>query len=210
MTPKRKQSSPEAQRERILSALARIAAEKGYAAATIYDIASEAGVSKRTFYRHFKDKEACYRGVVDSFREEAEAAIGEAFSAGKEWSEGLRDAVAALLEMMAERPDFAKMAFLEGVAAGISAGERSAGEEVLASLLQRGKEAAPGRPAVPAAAGRAALGGAQALVVDQMIAERTERMDELLPEMVYIVLLPYLGQEEAVRQSRLAEKSRAA
>jgi AcrR family transcriptional regulator len=56
-------------RLRLVSALATAATEKGYAATTIADIVRHARVSKRTFYEHFTDKEACllagYQHVSD-------------------------------------------------------------------------------------------------------------------------------------------------
>ena len=42
------------QRTRLLEAVGRAVAEKGYAAATIDDIVRGAGVSKKTFYEHFR------------------------------------------------------------------------------------------------------------------------------------------------------------
>jgi AcrR family transcriptional regulator len=50
----------DAVRERLMSGLSAVVADKGYAAATIADIVREARVSKRTFYEHFADKEACF------------------------------------------------------------------------------------------------------------------------------------------------------
>lgn len=48
------------QRSRLIEATARAVAEKGYAAATVADIISGAGVSRTTFYQLFKDKEECF------------------------------------------------------------------------------------------------------------------------------------------------------
>jgi len=44
------------QRTRLLEAVGRAVADKGYAAATIDDVVRDAGVSKKTFYEHFSDK----------------------------------------------------------------------------------------------------------------------------------------------------------
>jgi AcrR family transcriptional regulator len=47
-------------RARLTEGLAAAIAEKGYAAVTIADVVRGARVSKRTFYEHFADKEACF------------------------------------------------------------------------------------------------------------------------------------------------------
>ena len=60
--------------------------------------------------------------------------------------------------------------------------------------------------AIPSSAGRGALAAAEQLIVGQILAGNTERLPELLPDIVYIVTIPYLGQDEALRQSREAEK----
>jgi len=48
---------PEDSRERLVNAAMSLFGEHGYAATTVDDIAERAGVSARTFFRHFPDKE---------------------------------------------------------------------------------------------------------------------------------------------------------
>jgi AcrR family transcriptional regulator len=47
-------------RGRMLEAIGQAVATKGYANTTVADVVSRAGVSRKTFYEHFKDKEACF------------------------------------------------------------------------------------------------------------------------------------------------------
>ena len=48
------------QRERLLEAMVRVAAAKGYEATTVTDVIEVAGVSRATFYEMFDDKAACF------------------------------------------------------------------------------------------------------------------------------------------------------
>jgi hypothetical protein len=48
-----------------------------------------------------------------------------------------------------------------------------------------------------------AFGRAQVLIFNQIAAGRTEELSELLPEIVYIALLPLTGHEEAAKQAQL-------
>ena len=83
----------------------------------------------------------------------------------------------------------------------------ASGKRVLQALLDRGRDDPMEDPGIPASAGRAALAAAEALIVGQILAGNTKRLPELLPDIVYIVTVPYLGQDEALRQSREAEKA---
>ena len=47
------------QRQRLLAATASLIAERGYCALHVADITERAGVSRRTFYRLYKDKRDC-------------------------------------------------------------------------------------------------------------------------------------------------------
>ena len=58
------------QRTRLLEAVGRTVAEKGYAAATIDDIVRGAGVSKKTFYEHFQDKLDCFLAAYETASDE--------------------------------------------------------------------------------------------------------------------------------------------
>src|SRR5215208_4754465 len=63
------------QRGRMLEAMAQVVADKGYGAATVADVIERAGVSRKTFYEHFKDKEACFLAAFDTAVEIVLAAV---------------------------------------------------------------------------------------------------------------------------------------
>jgi AcrR family transcriptional regulator len=196
------------QRERILTAMAEACASKGYGATTIADICEPAGVSRATFYELFKDKEDCLQASMELSLADTMGRIVEVYSPDKPWATMVRDAAATFLELLATRPDFARMALIEAPAAGGRAFEMYAsGKRVLQALLDRGRNDPIEEQAIPTSAGRGALAAAESLIVGQILAGNTERLPELLPDIVYIVTIPYLGQDEALRQSREAEKS---
>lgn len=55
---------PPSKRDAILKAATRVFLESGYGAASMDEIAREAGVSKQTVYRHFGDKEALFGATI--------------------------------------------------------------------------------------------------------------------------------------------------
>lgn len=195
------------QRERILVSISRSCARKGYGATTIADIVEPAGVSRATFYELFKDKEDCFHAAMEVSLADAMGRIAEAYSPDKPWATMVRDAAAAFLDLLASKPDFARMALVEAPAAGERAFELYAsGKRVLQALLDLARGDPVEEQAIPSSAGRAALSAAESLIVGQILAGNAQRLPGLLPDVVYIVTVPYLGQEEALRQSREAEK----
>ena len=196
------------QRERILMAMAKACAVKGFGATTIADICEPAGVSRATFYELFKDKEDCLQASMELSLADAMGRIVEVYSPDKPWATMVRDAAAAFLDLLASDPDFARMALIEAPAVGGRSFEMYAsGKRVLQTLLDRGRNDPIEEQAIPSSASRGALAAAESLIVGQILAGNTERLPELLPDIVYIVTIPYLGQDEALRQSREAEKS---
>jgi AcrR family transcriptional regulator len=195
------------QRERILVAMAEGCAAKGYNATTIADICEPAGVSRATFYELFKDKQDCFGAAMEVALADAMSRILSAYSPDKPWATTVRDAAAEFLDLLASRPAFARMALVEAPATGERAFELYAsGKRVLQSLLDRGRDDPVEEEAIPSSAGRAALSGAESLIVGQILAGNAARLRELLPDVVYITTVSYLGQEEALRQSREAEQ----
>jgi AcrR family transcriptional regulator len=194
------------QRERILVAMAESCARKGLGATTISDIVGPAGVSRATFYELFEDKGDCFQAAMELSLADAMERVVGAFSPDKPWAVLVRDSAAAFLDLLASRPAFARMALVEAPASGRRAFEMyAAGKRVLLNLLDRGREEAVEEVAIPDSAGRAALAGAESLIVGQILAGNAERLRELLPDVVYIAIVPYLGLEEALRHSREAE-----
>jgi AcrR family transcriptional regulator len=97
-------------------------AEKGYGPATIGDITARAGVSKKTFYGHFADKLACFLAAHDvgcqAMLDAVTNASRDALRAGADPIEQLRRANRGYLSFLMDEEPYARMFFLETLAAG--------------------------------------------------------------------------------------------
>jgi AcrR family transcriptional regulator len=108
------------QRSRILDAIARVVADRGYEAATVADVVRAAGVSRTTFYEQFASKEACfleaYRHGVDAVDDRIRAAVHAAGPGG--WRAQLRAGIRGYLDALAADPALARTSLHEVHLAG--------------------------------------------------------------------------------------------
>jgi AcrR family transcriptional regulator len=72
-----KAASFEAQRGAIRDAAARLFADRGYAAASIAEIAAACGVSKALLYHYYRDKEHLLHDIAESYVERLQAIVEE-------------------------------------------------------------------------------------------------------------------------------------
>src|SRR5215212_8952564 len=112
------------QRTRLLEAVGRAVAERGYAAATIDDVVRRAGVSKKTLYDHFADKEDCFLAAYETASEELFERVREAHAGHDDWVERTRAGILAYLRWLAADPALARVYLVEVAAAGPQALER--------------------------------------------------------------------------------------
>src|SRR5215467_2697762 len=101
------------QRSRILSAVTEVVAEEGYQAARVTDVIARAGVSRKTFYEHFSDKEECFLAAYDTNLADLMGATSAGFDRSDDWPERVRSGLTAFLEGLASRPAAARMCMVE-------------------------------------------------------------------------------------------------
>ncbi len=106
------------QRAKLLDAMVRTVAEKGYEAATVADAVRLARISRGTFYELFESKEACLAAAYEAGTEVLEARVADAARGAKGWVDELRRGIRAYLETLDGEPAFARVYLLEWPAVG--------------------------------------------------------------------------------------------
>jgi AcrR family transcriptional regulator len=186
------------QRRRIVAAMVAGCAEKSYTATTIGDVVAAARISRTTFYREFDDKRACFDAALEHCIEEVWAAAAGACSPQEPPPQAVRNATAAVLDLLAERPELAHLMVGEAVAVEPAVVERYRDLVVPAvSGLWDGGEDGPTRLDPWLAFGRAQL-----LILARVTAGEGERLPELLPEIVYLAVAPFAGHDAAIEEAR--------
>ena len=101
------------QRARLLEAMVRAVAEKGYDAATVADAVRLAKVSRGTFYELFSSKEACLLAAYQAGYEVLEERIDASIRDAGDWRAELRLGIRAYLRALSEDPLFARVYLIE-------------------------------------------------------------------------------------------------
>ncbi len=193
------------QRERLLAAVVRVTASKGYEATTVGDILEEAGVGRETFYELFDDKRSCMLAAHAILVDDLEAKVRTAYTASGPWVDRVRDGLAAALDWFSRDAAVSKFTLIELAAVGPTARTRfQADFSRFIELMNEGLADGAAHPDLPQATSLA-IGATLARVYGEVVLERSADLPKLLPELVYEVLMPFLGEEVA-----RAEQERAA
>jgi len=200
------------QRARLLRAVGEVCAARGWVEATVAEIVRAAGVSPRTFYRHFASKEQCFVAAYQQAVEEIEATVLAAARAQARGEQGDR-AVArrrggsgdwrvrvgvglrALLEELRAHPALARMLFVDALFVG---GEALAcRERTLARLRAR----LPTPAGAPPEVAEAALGGVVETIYHVVLEGGAHELPGMWEELLYCLLVPLLGHERTLAAS---------
>jgi AcrR family transcriptional regulator len=180
----------------VLEAMLLTAGEKGYAKATVQEIADRAGIAQDRFHRRFGSKGTCFARAYEQAAERLAGEMGEACREAAGWREGFQAALAELLRFVAEQPLTAKALLIEVRAARGAAWEKH--QEIverLVAALETAREEPGGRPgASPMTAGFVAGAIEESLSIE-VAAGRAAGVELLLPDLTHLAFLQLFGEE---------------
>ena len=193
------------QRERLLAAVVRVAADKGYEATSVADILEEAGVGRESFYELFNDKRDCILAAHAVLVDHLEATVRAVYEEPGPWAGRVRKSLAAMLEWFAADPAAAKVTIVELAAVGAVSRKRFQEDfQRFTRLLEDGRDdRGPGRPQ----ASELAIGAGIAKIYEEVVCGRTTELPSLLPELTYELLVPFVGEEAARKEQRRAAET---
>jgi AcrR family transcriptional regulator len=204
------------QRGRVLEAMVKAVAEKGYPATVIADVVARAGVSRRTFYEQFRDKEECFLAAFETGLRFLFSRVQQE-SAGLEpgdWQGRLRVLLETYLATLASEPEFAKVVHVDALAAGERA--RARWSELLQrlvafyrSLHEIAREQDPDIPEISDEALLVLLGGILEVVREYVRTGRVERLPELAPQLTTLAVAIVSGAGQGQRVAGRAPRARS-
>ena len=175
-----------------------VSGERGYEHISVQDVIERASASRATFYKNFEDKEDCF---AQAYQGGAEWLYRRMIGIAKRqptWREGLRAALAELLEFCANQPQVARALLVEPHAAG---GAALAEHDLLMERLSRAIDGArreiPSRQAPPPVTATFMVGAIETLVRTKLMSDEPETAPEMLPGLLHFVVMQFYGEDAA-------------
>lgn len=194
------------QRERIIDGVLHATSSTGYGALRVEDVIAYAGVSRRTFYDHFANKEEAFLEAYDAVIDQLEGAVAAAYASGSSWPAKVRRALGAFLNLMAAEPVLAHVCVVDVLAAGPRALERrEAALRRFEQFLRPPDDVAPESPLLV----EAVVGGLYEVAYARVVDGRGAELPELMPSLLYSLLLPFAGEQVATAEYRRATATAA-
>ncbi len=194
----------ESRRQLILEAMVRVVGRKGYKLTSVADVIEEAGTTRTTFYKHFDDKHECFLAAYDQVVERVLGEVVANCDGEQSWLERMRTGLETIVDLFALDPELARTAIVEVAAAGADARQRHWNAIVrFTEFLEDGRDLAGGRE-LPDNIALMAAGAVSGLIFDELLTGRAERLPELLPELLFAMLVPYIGPSAAAEEMRRA------
>jgi AcrR family transcriptional regulator len=189
------------QRGRLICAAADSVAAKGYASTRVADIIALAGLSRKTFYEHFDDKEACYLASYDAGAEAIFDAMVDAVGELEGWREILDAVLSTWLEFLEADLAFTRAYMIEFWAAGDAARERWKGRRdrtagLLKLLHERARDEDPAIVPVSDTLIAAVVGGINRVVISHVLTGSSEPLTDLKPELLRFVEMTLATHEQ--------------
>lgn len=195
------------QRERILNAVANVASVAGYSAMSVEDIIATAGVSRRTFYDHFKSKDDAFLAEYDIIASKLFESVTAAYDPEASLADRAQTCLEAVVDYFVSEPAYADMCIVEVLAAGPVAIERRDNSvQALSALIDQAVLELPKRGRPPALTSQAVVGGIYEVIYSRVLRGKLEELPELVPDLLYTLLLPYLGTEVAAAAQKKARR----
>ncbi len=179
-------------RRRLLEAMAQCVAHKGFADTTIADIVTAAHVSRRTFYEHFRSREACLIALYEAASAHALRELSAAIDPARDWRAQIDEALRRYLAVLAAQPALLRTLFVavfvlgdEGLAA-----RRRVNDHLVQFIIDTARSGAPaGGATTPSREMATALvGGINELILQAIEDRRVDRLADLVPAAAQLVM----------------------
>lgn len=128
--------------------MAAVIADQGFRESTVADVVRIARTSRRTFYEHFEDRDACFLALFDATNDALMLSIAQAISPELTPEEQIDGALDAYIEAVADHPALYRSFVRELPGLGLAGAERQMAvierfADLLVELVDSGRRAQP-------------------------------------------------------------------
>jgi AcrR family transcriptional regulator len=191
----------ELQRTRLLDAAFAVISEQGYRRLTVRRVCGRAGVSNKTFYDLFSDREDCFLAAFEQAIEEITAAVAPAYEREREWTARIRAGLGALLACLDGERGLRQIVFVEALGAGPRVLQRRAQVlQYLGGVIDRGRGGVRAGRELPPLTAEGLVGAGFGVIYGRLIEQPTAPLAGLLGPLMATIVLPYRGHAAAARE----------
>lgn len=190
-------------RMRLEEAMLDLVSSQGYEATSVKELLARAGATQGEFEREFSSKEECALAVFDHFMADCVGQVRNAYERVSKWPDSLRAAAYALARWLDEHRREARFGGLEILwVSELSQAQRELAFREFTRMADGGRPYAQNPDSVSTATAESVVGS-----VAEMLARRARKKGisayDFVPRLMYLAVLPYLGEEAAVRELTL-------
>lgn len=173
-----------------------VVGSEGYKKASVRMVLDRTVLYRQSFYDNFANKRDCYLAAFDAGLARVEALAVDAAASEAGWRGRLRAGLGAVLDFLDSETDAGRALIVEAHAAGPEVVEKHAQamkriEDFIGQAsLETGKE-------LPSIVPTGVAGGFHTFVIGRLSAGAHEGFRGLLPELMYLAVLPYFGHDAA-------------
>jgi AcrR family transcriptional regulator len=198
----------ESRRDLILAAMIRVVGSKGYKETSVADVIEETPTSRTTFYKYFDDKHDCFLAAYDMLVEQVFAEVVANCDGSQPWLERVETGLSTIVELFALDPKLARTAVVEVAAAGADARQRHWNAvSRFTAYLEDGRELSDGLE-LPENISLMSAGAVSGLIFDELLAGRAAQLQAMLPDLLFAMLVPYIGPRAAAEEMRRVAAAR--
>jgi AcrR family transcriptional regulator len=199
------------QRARMIAAMVDVVAERGAANVAVAHVVARSGVSRRTFYELFEDREDCLLAALDDAVARASECVVPAYASGDGWAGRLRLALVALLSFLDRERCVGYLLVVESLGAGAQALERRQRVlDRLTAVIDEGREQMKRGDGPPPLTAEGIVGAVLSVVHARMLGRDQGPLIDLAGPLMAMIVLPYLGARAASSEvSKPSPKSAA-
>ena len=181
----------------------RVVGAKGYKETSVADVIEEAETSRTTFYKYFEDKHDCFLAAYEMLVEQVFGEVVANCDGEATWMARMTGGLTTIVDRFARRPG-----------AGPDRGGRGRRrrrrrapaalrrDRPLHRVPRRRPRARAGGKELPENISLMSAGAVSGLIFDELLAGRADRLPERLPDLLFAMLVPYVGPQAAAAEMR--------
>ncbi|HEV2858032.1 MAG TPA: TetR/AcrR family transcriptional regulator [Solirubrobacterales bacterium] len=175
--------------------------DHGYDEVTVEAIAARADGTVADFAHYFPDKQDCAVAILEALAEDNVRVVRGAFDQEPSWPGSLRAAAYAHVRWILDNPKKMRFGLLETLWAGeMTSALRDDLFGAYIAMVDAGRAVAPDPDAIPAYTAEGVVGAITQVIVRYMGKPGDRNLASQIPEMMYLAVRPYLGEEEARKE----------